>query len=92
MFASLPEVKQYVRRYVQCHPVQVALPGLPPPDYDGITEIWFDDAESIGKVFGSAGYMEFIRPDEARFLDLHGCSFLVTTEHTVIDRADQYPA
>ncbi|WP_233276834.1 EthD domain-containing protein [Mucilaginibacter paludis] len=84
LFASLPEVKQYVRRYVQCHPLPVTLPGLPPREYDGITEIWFDNADSIGKVFGSKDYMKLIRPDEEKFLDMHGCSFLISTEHTVI--------
>jgi len=84
LFASLPEVKQYVRRYVQCHPLPVSLPGLPPPEYDGITEIWFDNADAIGKVFGSTDYMELIRTDEEKFLDMQGCSFLISTEHIVI--------
>ncbi|MET3982083.1 MULTISPECIES: EthD domain-containing protein [unclassified Mucilaginibacter] len=84
LFKTLPEVKQHVRKYVQCHPVPAAIPGLPPPAFDGITELWFDDVESIGKVFTSDLYMEVIRPDEAKFLDLHECSFLVSTEHFVI--------
>jgi uncharacterized protein (TIGR02118 family) len=84
LFASLPEVKENVRRYVQSHSLQLALPGLPPPEYDGITEIWFDELDSIGKVFGSERYLELVRPDEEKFLDMQGCSFLVSTEHTVI--------
>lgn len=84
LFSSLSEVKQHVRRYVQSHSLQVNMPGLPPPEYDGITEIWFDDADSIEKVFGSEDYLELIRPDEEKFLDIHGCSFLISSEHTVI--------
>ncbi len=80
LFNSLPEVQQYVRKYVQCHTLPVPLAGMPPPAYDGITELWFDDAAAIGYVFASERYMTLIRPDEAKFLDLAGCGFLVCTE------------
>ena len=85
LFKSLPEVQQYVRRYVQGHTLPVALPGMPPPAYDGTTELWFDDVDSIAKVFAAPRYLELIRPDEEKFLDLHGCGFLVCTENTVIE-------
>lgn len=84
LFASLPEVKENVLRYVQSHSLQISIPGLPPPEYDGITEIWFDTVDSIGKVFNSERYLELIRPDEEKFLDLHGCSFLISAENQVI--------
>lgn len=84
LFSSLPEVKQYVRKYVQCHSLPENPPGLPAPLFDGITELWFDDAESIGKVFEAKSYMEIIRPDEEKFLNLQGCSFLISTENEVI--------
>ena len=84
LFSSLPLVKQYVRKYIQCHTIPFDMPGLPPPLYDGITELWFDTAEDIGKVFGAESYMQIIRPDEAKFLDLEGCSFLTCTENPVI--------
>ena len=83
LFSLLPEVQQYVRKYVQCHAIAASLPGLPPPEYDGTTELWFDDVEAIGKVFGSERYMQVIRPDEEKFLDLTGCGFLVCQEHPV---------
>ena len=84
LFTSLNEVKENVRRYVQCHSLQINMPGLPPEEYDGITELWFDDVASIGKVFNSERYLELIRPDEEKFLDLHGCGFLITAETLVI--------
>ncbi len=84
LFKSLPEVQQYVRKYVQGHTLPVALPGMPPPTYDGTTELWFDDADAIAKVFASPRYMEIIRPDEEKFIDLPGCGFLVCTEAQVI--------
>lgn len=84
LFAALPEVQQYVRRYVQGHAQPLHLPGLPPPAYDGTTELWFDSAEDIGKVFGSERYLATIRPDEAKFLDLAGCGFLLLAENPVL--------
>ena len=84
LFAALPEVRQHVRRYVQCHTVPATLPGLPPVTFDGISEIWFDDLAGLEAVFGCENYMTTIRPDEARFLDLHACEFVLTTETVVI--------
>ena len=83
LFTSLPEVRENVRRYTQCHSLNVTMPGLPAPEYDGITELWFDDVDAIGKVFNSKPYMEIIRPDEEKFLDMYSCSFLITIENPV---------
>lgn len=83
LFSALPEVQQYIRRYVQTHIVPVDLPGLPAPAFDGTTELWFDDVEAIGKVFGSEPYLQTIRPDEEKFLDLIGCSILIGQENPV---------
>ncbi len=84
LFCSLPAVKQHVRRYVQQHTLAVEMPGLPPAKYDGITELWFDEADSIGAVFTDPDYLAKIRPDEERFLDLHGCDFIVSQENPVM--------
>ncbi len=84
LFSALPAVRQHVRRYVQCHTVAAAVPGLPPASFDGITELWFDDVAGLEAVFASDAYMQTIRPDEAQFLDLHGCEFVLSTERTVI--------
>ncbi len=84
LFCALPAVREHVRRTVQCHAVPADLSGLPPARFDGITEPWFDDAAGLAAVFGSGEYMRTIRPDEARFLDLHGCEFVLSTEHVLI--------
>ena len=84
LFCSLPEVKQHVRRYVQGHSTGVEIPGIPPMTFDGTTELWFDDMAGLAGVFEAKDYMEQIRPDEAKFLDLHRCEFLLTTENVVI--------
>ncbi len=69
---------------MQCHGVDVPLPGMPPVDIDGITELWFDDADGIGAVFCSQNYLDQIRPDEEKFIDLQGYDFLVSTENIII--------
>ena len=84
LFRSLPEVQQHVRRYVQQHPVEGDVPGMPPRTFDGVAEIWFDDLQGLAAVFESERYLEVARPDEAKFLDLGGCEFLVSTESVVI--------
>ncbi len=84
LFCALPEVRQHVRRYVQCHTIAAAIPGLPPMTFDGMTELWFDDLAGLEAVFTADSYMQTIRPDEAEFLDLHACEFVLSTEHAVL--------
>jgi uncharacterized protein (TIGR02118 family) len=83
LFMSMPVVQQHVRRYVQQHTLEVTMPGLPPTSVDGVTELWFDDVESIATVFTAESYLEVVRPDEAKFLDLEHCEFLISEEHPV---------
>jgi uncharacterized protein (TIGR02118 family) len=83
LFMSMPVVRDNVRRYVQQHTVDASLPGLPATTIDGITELWFDDVESVARVFTAPSYLDTVRPDEEKFLDLHGCEFILSDEHTV---------
>lgn len=85
LFMSIPVVQQTVRRYVQQHALPVELPGLPPVKYDGMTELWFDDVAAIARCFGDEEYLATIRPDEAKFLDLHACDFIVSAETVIAD-------
>ena len=80
LFMSVPVVRETVRRYVQQHAMPVELPGMPPVKYDGITELWFDDVGAIGRLFSDPEYMRVIRPDEASFIDLEHCDFIVSEE------------
>ncbi len=87
LFSSLPEVKLFVRRYVQAHAMEGRIAGLPDSKIDGTTELWFDDIAGLAGVFESENYMKTIRPDEESFLDLHACEFLIGEEHEVIPLA-----
>ena len=84
LFASIPAVEAHVRRYVQQHTLPVELPGLPSVKYDGITELWFDDVSAIAAVFGDPEYLARVRPDEEKFLDLHGCDFIISQETPIL--------
>ena len=84
LFCSMPEVKQHVRRYVQCHALGEQFPGIPDYHIDGSTELWFDDVASAAAVFTSSNYMATIRPDEEEFLDLASCEIFFGVEHEVI--------
>lgn len=83
VFMSMSVVQRHVRRYVQQHTLETTLQGLRATSIDGVTELWFDDVESIGVVFTDESYLATIRPDEARFLDLNACEFIVSDEHNV---------
>ncbi len=83
LFTSIPVVRDTVRRYVQQHSIPADLPGLPPSRFDGVTELWFDDVDALARCFSDAEYLQKVRPDEASFLDLHACEFIVSAEHVV---------
>ena len=84
LFMSVPIVKELVRGYVQQHALPIALPGLPAVKYDGVTELWFDDVDAISRLFADPEYLRVIRPDEASFLDLEACDFIVSAETVVL--------
>lgn len=83
LFMSLAASRQHVRRYVQSHGLGLDLPGMPASRYDGITEIWFDDAAGFAAVFASPEYLATVRPDEESFLDLAAGDVSLTVEHVV---------
>jgi hypothetical protein len=76
LFVSITVVKDTARRCVQQRALPVELPGLPSVKYDGVTELWFDDVDALARCFGDAEYMAKLRPDEEKFLDVHGCDFI----------------
>ena len=84
LFMSIAVVRETVRRYVQQHAMPVELPGMPPVKFDGITELWFDDVEALGRCFSDDEYLARVRPDEEAFLDLHGCEFIVSIENEIL--------
>jgi len=81
---SVTEFSRHVRRYVQCHLAKTSVPWGTGSNYDGAAELWFDSAESAAAAFREPKYMEIIRPDELKFVDIEKCISLMTEENQVI--------
>ena len=81
---SVPEFSRHVRRYVQCHLSGEDTPFAARGAYDGVAELWFDDLAGLNAAFAEPRYLEVIRPDELKFVDLERCVSLVTEEYVVI--------
>ncbi len=84
LFLALPATKKYVRRYVQSHPISNSTLGFRETTFDGLTEIWFDDMASFEALFNDPEYLQRIRPDEAKFVDLERSEILLMQENSVI--------
>jgi uncharacterized protein (TIGR02118 family) len=83
LFMSIPESQKYVKKYVVSHPAEIA--GFPPPDYDGITDIYFSSMEDFNSFFSSENYKLKIHPDESNFIRLNEVVSLVCDEKIVVD-------
>ncbi|HXQ61995.1 MAG TPA: EthD domain-containing protein [Acidimicrobiales bacterium] len=82
-----------IRRYVQLHtvsgPVNALLAGTrqAPEAYDGVAELWFDDAEALVRGATSAegrAAADALARDEERFIDHRRSPLFVAREHPVI--------
>lgn len=83
------------RRYVQSHTLDTPLnaaaqqPRGTKPPYDGLTELWWDNAEELAAAMTTPEGQEanlLLAQDEARFCDLPNCSVFFTEEYTIFDR------
>jgi uncharacterized protein (TIGR02118 family) len=77
---SVHEFARHVRRYVQCHGVEGARGFGSDGGYDGVAELYFDDVEAIARAFAEPRYLEVIRPDERKFVDIERCVSYVSEE------------
>jgi hypothetical protein len=80
-----------MKRYVQSHSLPdeisegVRASRGAGPAYDGITEVWFEDLESMGNDGSEAALSagRALLEDEAEFLDLPRCAVFLTEEHVI---------
>lgn len=88
LIQGLPNFTRHIRKYVQMHPIDRQMPadatGVVP--YDGFAEMVFDSFEEMGAAFAEKSYLEHVRPDERRFLDLAGCSVLLVEDLVMHER------
>jgi len=84
LYKTLPFVSKYIRKYNQCHTIPEAYQGGANPPFDGVAELWFDNAAAIDAFLAEPEYLEKVRPDEQRFCDFEKTVFFVTTEEPVL--------
>lgn len=82
LLLSIPETKQYVRKFIVSAPVPA--PGYPEPAYDAMVEAWFDQVEHLDAFFKSDNFVNIVDPDHENFLDVSAVVRLVTTETVVV--------
>ncbi|CAM3974634.1 conserved hypothetical protein [Pedobacter westerhofensis] len=82
LLLSIPETKQFVRKFIVSVPVPAA--GYPNPAYDAMIEAWFDSLEDLNSFFLSDNFLNKVDPDHDNFLDIPAALRLVTEETVVI--------
>jgi len=76
-----------LRRLVQSH--RITLPGdKNPSDYDGMAELWFDDAEALLVARQSLEWRTS-SDDEANFIDHKNVAYFVTQEYVIVEQEGQ---
>ena len=87
-FANAIRAEKYVQSHTVSTPVNALLQqsrGLQDP-YDGITEVWFKDIETIQQVLVDPSAREALQQlieDESTFVDFSKSQMFVTDEHSI---------
>jgi uncharacterized protein (TIGR02118 family) len=85
LFLGVPSMDEHVTKYVQNHVIE-PYTGVMGDTYDGVVEIGFADAAAIEHAFGER-YLEVVRPDEERFVDLSNMIVVATDERLMYEDA-----
>lgn len=82
LLLSIPEAKQYIRRFVVSYPIPA--PDYSSPDYDSVVEAWFDTMEDMNALYASENFLKKVGPDHKNFMDLSAYGRIVAEEDVVI--------
>ena len=74
-----------LRRLIQSHRITVKGDKYQ-PDYDGVAELWFDDAQSMLSARGTPEWEASVQ-DEVNFIDHNKVAYFVAEEHVIRDKA-----
>jgi uncharacterized protein (TIGR02118 family) len=79
-FAHLPLLRRHARNYVQ------TVRGQPAPDFDVVTECWFDDWDALKQTSAliAAEKRPLIEADEAKFMDRASIRSYITEEFVTL--------
>ena len=83
LLMSIPEARQYIRRFVVSYPVSA--PDYSGPDYDSVVEAWFDGMEDMNALYSSENFLSKVGPDHENFMDLSAYGRIVAEEEVVMD-------
>lgn len=75
-----------IRRYVQSHRIDGAVPGIKLINFDGVPECWFDNLESALGMGEDPSYTENALQDEPNFIDMDGIGFVMTENRVLVGR------
>jgi hypothetical protein len=84
LYTSQPDVKRYVRHYIQCFITGDRPAGPNLGDTDGIVELWFDNIDGFNAFANSPLYLNVIKLDEERFHDPKKSEYFFSEERTII--------
>jgi uncharacterized protein (TIGR02118 family) len=83
---GIPEFTRYYGKYVHNYVVPLDDGWLDlQHEYDGIVEEWLESAEDMAKCLAEPNYLEFVRPDEVKFVDFERSHMVLAQEHVVYD-------
>ena len=82
MFAATEIARRYVVRYEQNHR-DLRDYDRGEPDYDGVGIQWYRSLDDMRALFADPEYTATVRPDEQRFIDHAGTTWIVTEEEKV---------
>ena len=84
MAHDIPEFTQYYGRYVHNYVVSLDAEAVATTeDYDGIVEEWIRSAEDFARCLEEPRYLEIVRPDELKFVDIARSHFLLAQEQLI---------
>ncbi|WP_215543158.1 EthD domain-containing protein [Amycolatopsis sp. CA-230715] len=91
LFVSMETVRRVVRRYTVDHPQSFGVPGVADTTFDAVVRQWFDDTSGIQELMTSKDYLETIRPDEARFIDMSRSEFYLAEDQVFLGEPTPRP-
>lgn len=59
--------------------------------FDAVVRQWFDDTSGIQELMTSKDYLETIRPDEARFIDMSRSEFYLAEDQVFLGEPTPRP-
>jgi hypothetical protein len=70
LLVASPDIRKYLRRYVQHHVKPNTLNPVAALGFDGFSEVWYDRREDRELLLATDYFKTVIVPDEANFLDM----------------------